>query len=66
MPPALALLLCVQFQTLETPNLRLVYTSPLQSYLVPQVAKSFENSLAFYRRMFGYDPGRINVLMHDL
>ena len=66
MPHALALILCVQFQTLETPNLRLVYTSPLQSYLVPQVAKSYENSLAFYRRMFGYDPGRINVLMHDL
>jgi hypothetical protein len=67
MPHALALLLCVQFQTLETRDLRLVYTSPLQSYLVPQVAKSFENSLAFYRRLFDYAPGgRINLLMHDL
>lgn len=74
---ALAFLLCVrvlapgdlvaQFQTLETRDLRLVYTSPLQSYLVPQVARSFENSLAFYRRLFDYSPGgKINVLMHDL
>ena len=47
--------------------MRLVYTSPLQSYLVPQVAGSFENSLRFHRRLFDYSPGgRINVLMHDL
>jgi hypothetical protein len=59
--------LAAQFQTLETRDLRLVYTSPLQSYLVPQVARSFENSLTFYRRLFDYTPsGRINVLMHDL
>jgi len=59
--------LAAQFQTLETRDLRLVYTSPLQSYLVPQVARSFENSLAFYERLFDYTPsGKINVLMHDL
>jgi len=56
-----------QFQTLETGNLRLVYTSPLQSHLVPQVARSFENSLQFHRDLFEYTPpGKINVLMHDL
>ncbi|HWO88374.1 MAG TPA: hypothetical protein VNL98_04410, partial [Gemmatimonadales bacterium] len=76
-PPALVLLACVgaasparleaQFQTLETDELRLVYTSPLQSYLVPQVTRSFRNSLQFHRRLFDYTPrGRINVLMHDL
>ncbi len=59
--------LAAQFQTLETGTLRLVYTSPLQSYLVPQVARSFENSLRFHRRLFNYTPdGRINVLMHDI
>jgi hypothetical protein len=59
--------LAAQFQTLETSDLRLVYTSPLQAYLVPQVARSFQNSLAFYQRHFAYSPGgRINVLMHDL
>jgi len=59
--------LAAQFQTLETHNLRLVYTSPLQSYLVPQVARSFENSLQFHRHLFSYTPsGKIDVLMHDL
>ncbi len=59
--------LAAQFQTVETATMRLVYTSPLQSYLVPQVAGSFENALRFHRRLFEYTPpGRINVLMHDL
>lgn len=59
--------LAAQFQMLETRDLRLVYTSPLQSYLVPQVARSFENALQFHRRLFDYTPsGTINVLMHDL
>jgi hypothetical protein len=61
-PPAAA-----QFQTLETATMRLVYTSPLQSYLVPQVTASLENALAMHRRLFDYSPGgRINVLLHDL
>jgi hypothetical protein len=56
-----------QFQTIETSTMRLIYTSPLQSYLVPQVAASFENALRFHRRFFDYTPpGPINVLMHDL
>jgi len=56
-----------QFQSVETGTMRLVYTSPLQSYLVPQVAGSFENALRFHRRLFDYaPPGPINVLMHDL
>jgi hypothetical protein len=74
---ALAFLLCAwmlapadlaaQFQMLETRDLRLVYTSPLQGYLVPQVARSFENGLRFHRRLWDYaPPGRTNVLMHDL
>ncbi|HEY2805676.1 MAG TPA: hypothetical protein VGI92_07460, partial [Gemmatimonadales bacterium] len=56
-----------QFQTLDTHDMRLVYTSSLQSYLVPQVARSFENSLQFHRRLFNWTPpGKINLLMHDL
>jgi hypothetical protein len=59
--------LAAQFQLVETGDMRLVFTSPLQSYLVPQVARSFENSLQFHRRLFDYTPsGPINVLMHDL
>src|SRR5207247_8363599 len=42
-------------------------TSPLQSHLVPQGARSFEISLQSHRRLFDYTPaGPINVLMHDL
>src|SRR5687767_4973481 len=63
LPSALA----AQFQAIETSTMRLVYTSPLQSYLVPQVVATFENSLAFHRTLFDYEPdGRINILMHDL
>jgi len=59
--------LAAQIQTLETGDLRLVYTSPLQSHLVPQVARSFETSLQFHRRLFQYTPpGKINLLIHDL
>jgi hypothetical protein len=59
--------LAAQFQTLETRDLRLVLTAPQQSYLVPQVIGSFENSLQFHRRLFDYTPrGRIDVLLHDL
>ena len=74
---ALAFLVCVrlcapsavaaQFQTLETRDMRLVWTSPLQSYLVPQVVGAFENSLQFHSRLWDYTPrGRMDVLMHDL
>jgi hypothetical protein len=56
-----------QFQTLQTRDLRLVWTSPLQSYLVPQVAGAFENSLQFHSRLWDWSPrGGIDVLMHDL
>jgi hypothetical protein len=59
--------LSAQFQELETPTLRLIYTSPQQSYLVPQVVSSFEKALLFHEQLFGYvPPDRINVLMHDL
>ena len=51
----------------ETPTLRLVYTSPLQKYLVPQVTGSFENAMRVHNRFFDYTyKGQMNVLMHDL
>jgi hypothetical protein len=59
--------LAAQFQSVETATMRMVYTSPLQSYLVPLVNASFENALRLHRQLFDYTPdGRINVLMHDL
>ncbi|MBL0170986.1 MAG: hypothetical protein IPP90_09675 [Gemmatimonadaceae bacterium] len=56
-----------QLQTVESPTMRLIYTSSLQSYLVPQVTGTFENALRFHERLFNYVPrGRMGVLMHDL
>ena len=56
-----------QFQELETPELHLIFTSPLQSYLVPQVTSSFARALRFHEKLFDYVPrDRTNVLMHDL
>ena len=37
-----------QFKELQTPTLRLIYTSPLQSYLVPQVVGTFDKALQFH------------------
>jgi hypothetical protein len=59
--------LAAQFQEVETPTLRLIYTSPAQSYLVPQVVSTFEKALRFHEQLFDYVPhGRMNMLMHDL
>ncbi|MBA3406063.1 MAG: hypothetical protein H0U13_15510, partial [Gemmatimonadaceae bacterium] len=56
-----------QFQALETPTMRLIYTSPSESYLVPQVVASFDKALRFHQKLFDYvPPDRTNVLMHDL
>ena len=42
--------------TLETDELVLVHRAPLQSYLAPQVARCFHNSLEFQQRVFGWEP----------
>jgi hypothetical protein len=59
--------LAAQFQELETPTLRLIYTSPAQAYLVPQVVSSFDRALKFHEKLFGYvPPEKTNMLLHDL
>ena len=56
-----------QLYGLETEEMTLVYTGKLQEYLVPQVVRSFENSLRFHQGLFDYTPSeRIRVLVHDL
>jgi hypothetical protein len=56
-----------QFQSVETPTTRVIFTSPSQSYLVPQVVATFDKALLFHQKLFGYVPAdRMNVLMHDL
>jgi len=52
---------------LETRDLRLLYLAPFQSYLAPHVARSFENSLAFQERLYGWTPyDKSTVLLADL
>ncbi len=71
---SIALLLLMQVQasfafeldTIETEHLRLIYQAPAQSYLAPYVARSFENSMAMQKKLFGYEPEeKTTVLLTD-
>lgn len=70
--PLLVVVLCsattsfAQLSSLETRDLSLVYLEPTQSFLTPQVGRSFENSLAFQRKLFDFSPSeKITVLLTD-
>ncbi len=55
-----------QLATVETGSLRLVYFDGSETYLVPHAARTFFNSLAFQRKLFGFEPGEpITVLLAD-
>jgi hypothetical protein len=58
--------LSAQFYSLRTKNLRLIYYSKAHEYVVPHVARSFENSLRFHRALFNYSPTEdVAVFLHD-
>jgi len=51
----------------ETEELRLLYFSPSQTYLVPHVVRNFHNSLEFQKRVFDWQPyEKSTVLLTDL
>src|SRR5262249_21392878 len=55
-----------QMTALETDDLRLIYLNPTQSYLAPHVARCFENSQGFHRKLFQYKPSeKVTVLLND-
>jgi hypothetical protein len=55
-----------QLSTQEGANLRMVYFEGAESYLVPYAVRTFFNSLAFQRRLLGYEPETdITVLLAD-
>lgn len=55
-----------QLRQVETPELRLVYIDPSETFLVPHAMRTFLNSLAFQRRLFGLDADtRVNILLVD-
>ncbi len=54
-----------QLKSLETDDLQLVYFGS-ESYLVPHVARCFENALAAHKKLFDYTPSeKVTVLLHD-
>jgi hypothetical protein len=57
----------IALKVLETEDLRLLYFDPQQTYLVPHVARSFQNSLDFQRRLYGWEPydDKVTVLLKD-
>ena len=55
-----------QLTSIETTDLDLAYLEPTQSFLAPHVGRSFENSLAFQRKIFDFTPSeKITVLLTD-
>ena len=57
----------IELSKLETPDLRLLYYDPIQTYLTPYIGRAYENSFAFQRKMFGWTPwDKPTVLLEDL
>ena len=57
----------VGLSKLETKDLELLYYDPIQTYLTPYAAQSYENSLAFQKRTYDWKPyDRPVVLLRDL
>src|SRR5688572_20320023 len=55
-----------RLSTLETNNLSLLYIDPMQTYLTPYIGRSFENGLAFHKKVFRWEPwDRTTVLLKD-
>ena len=51
----------------RTPGLRLVYLDSTESYLVPHATRTTLNSLAFQKKLFGFDPQTdLTVVLLDL
>ena len=56
-----------QLRALETPELRLVYFDPNETFLVPHTVRTFLNSLQSQRRLFTFDlkGKRVTVFLVD-
>src|SRR5688572_4152997 len=55
-----------QFTATETDDVTIVFVQPLQSFIVPHVGRSFQNALAFHRKLFDFTPReKLTVLLTD-
>jgi hypothetical protein len=52
-----------ELDMIETADLRLLYLDPFQTYLAPHVARTFQNSLEFQRRVFDWTPYEKSTLI---
>jgi hypothetical protein len=60
------LLLQAQFSSLETRDLRLITYTPAHAFIVPHLAASFENALAFHKKLFDYAPSeKVTLILQD-
>ena len=48
--------------TIETKDLKLIYLDSLR-YLAPHAVRTFTNSLAWQKRMFGWEPSEATVIL---
>ncbi len=56
----------IDLSTIKTADMSLLYFDPAQTYLTPYVARTFEHSMAFQRKLFGWTPwDRTTVLLKD-
>lgn len=63
---ALAYSASAELKTLETANQKLIYFDPVQTYLVPHAARSYENAFRRHMQVFDYQPyERPTLLMTD-
>jgi hypothetical protein len=56
----------LKWQVLETPDLRLVYYDDEHAYVLPHLARCFENTMGYYREFFDYEPSEaVTILLQD-
>jgi len=53
----------LEMDFIETEDFRLLYLDPIQTYLTPHVARTFQNSLDFQRRVFDWTPYEKSTLL---
>ncbi len=64
--PAGAAELNIRYRTIQTKYLRLAYYDPNHEYVVRHLARCYENSMAFHRRIFRYEPsGPVTIHFQD-
>ena len=57
----------LNFKTVETEHMRLIYYDEEHEYVIPHLARCFENSITFHIEMFDWEPSeKVTVILRDL